>query len=71
MLVPILCFTCGLPLADKEDIFNELKAEKIKAIKNYTNDIELDCSDILNMLDITNDCCRMHMITPLLFDDFY
>lgn len=71
MLVPILCFTCGLPLGDKEDLFNELKAEKIKKIENYTKDIELDCSDILKLLDITNDCCKMHMISALILTDYY
>ena len=70
MLVPILCFTCGLPLSDKEDIYNHLKAEKIKSIDNVESD-DIDCVDILEKLDIMNDCCRMHFITAMIFTDYY
>lgn len=70
MLVPIVCFTCGLPLADKEDLFKYLKNE---IIKNNKGDEEKDinCSEILNTLQIINDCCRMHLITSLTFTDYY
>lgn len=67
MLIPILCFTCGLPLADKEDLYNELKSKK--KIENAHD--ELDCKDILEQLDIVNDCCKMHFITAMLFIDYY
>lgn len=69
MLIPIVCFTCGCPLGDKEDLFNYLKYEKIKKQKEDTND--LDCSDILDILDISNDCCRMHFISSMIFTDYY
>lgn len=71
MLVPILCFTCGLPLADKEDLYVHLKAEKIKKMTNYHPNMDLDCSDILEQLDIVNDCCKMHFITGMIFTDYY
>lgn len=69
MLIPIVCFTCGCPIGDKEDLFNALKAKKIKEKKNPDDDI--DCSDILDLLDIKNDCCRMHFISSMLFTDYY
>lgn len=68
MLVPILCFTCGCSIGDKEDLFIHLKNEKKE--KEPDNE-ELDCSDILDILDIKNDCCRMHIITAINFVDYY
>lgn len=69
MLIPIICFTCGCPIGDKEDLFNYLKKEKIKEKKEINDN--LDCSDILNLLDITNDCCKMHFISSMLLVDYY
>ena len=74
MLIPIVCFTCGCPIGDKEDLFNYLKVEKIQSQKDklqILNNNELDCSDILDKLDIVNDCCRMHFISSMLFTDYY
>lgn len=68
MLVPIVCFTCGLPLADKEDLFKYLKSEYIK---NNDYNEEIDCMKILDILQIINDCCRMHLVTSLTFTDYY
>lgn len=64
MLIPVVCFTCGCPLGDKEDIFNHLKEEN----KRGENE---DYSDILELLDITNDCCKMHFISSILITDYY
>jgi len=69
MLIPIVCFTCGCPIGDKEDLFNYLKAKKIKEKKKPNDDV--DCSDILKLLDIKNDCCKMHFISSMLFTDYY
>lgn len=73
MLVPILCFTCGCPLADKEDLFNYLKTQKMnnQNTENSKNITSIDCMDIFDKLDIPNDCCRMHMISNMLFTDYY
>lgn len=68
MLIPIICFTCGCPIGDKEDLFNYLKAKKIDG--NNPND-DIDCSEILKLLDITNDCCKMHFISSMLLTDYY
>jgi len=67
MLIPILCITCGLPLADKEDIYKHLKLEKIRKNKTET----IDFQDILEQLDIVNECCKMHFITAMQFMDYY
>jgi DNA-directed RNA polymerase subunit N (RpoN/RPB10) len=64
MLIPVLCFTCGCPIGDKEDIFNYLKKET----KRKDNE---DFSDILELLDIKNDCCKMHFISSMLITDYY
>lgn len=70
MLVPIVCFTCGCPIGDKEDLYNYMKAAKIR--ENLNKDPEnLDCSEILKILDITNDCCKMHFISSMIFTDYY
>lgn len=69
MLIPIICFTCGCPIGDKEDLFNYLKNEKIKETKEDKENI--DYLDILNLLDITNDCCKMHFISSMLLVDYY
>lgn len=74
MLIPIVCFTCGCPIGDKEDLFNYLKAEKIRELKEHVQILDistLDCSDILQTLGINNDCCRMHFISSMLFTDYY
>jgi len=69
MLIPIICFTCGCSLGDKEDLFNYFKSEKIKKMSDPDDDF--DCNDILELLDITNDCCKMHFITSIKFVDYY
>lgn len=61
MLGPIVCFTCGVPLGDKEDLFKYL----MEISKNT------DPLPILNMLDIINECCKMHFITPELLSKWY
>jgi DNA-directed RNA polymerase subunit N (RpoN/RPB10) len=68
MLIPILCFTCGCPLGDKEDLYNYLKKERINKTKEGD---DLDCLDILHLLDIVNDCCKMHFISSMLITDYY
>lgn len=71
MLIPIVCFTCGCPIGDKEDLFNYLKEQKIKENPESDKSDDLDCSDILTKLDIKNDCCRMHFISSMTFSDYY
>jgi DNA-directed RNA polymerase subunit N (RpoN/RPB10) len=68
MLVPIVCFTCGCPIGDKEDLFNYLKQKEIEKNKDVEN---LNCLYIFELLDIKNDCCKMHMLTAMNFVDYY
>jgi DNA-directed RNA polymerase subunit N (RpoN/RPB10) len=66
MLIPIICFTCGLPLSDKEDMYIELKTKQEKEFGE-----NVDYRTILESLDIKNDCCKMHFITSMVFTDYY
>lgn len=66
MLIPIICFTCGLPLSDKEDIYMELKTKEEKEKGENTN-----YKAILESLDIKNDCCKMHFVSSMIFTDHY
>lgn len=66
MLIPIVCFTCGCPIGDKEDLYNQMKKEAIEK-----NPEKNDFSDILNSIDIRNDCCKMHFISSMLITDYY
>lgn len=70
MLVPIICFTCGCPIGDKEDLFNYLKAQRMEESHTGATD-DLDCSDILTKLGIFNDCCKMHFISGMMFSEYY
>ena len=81
MLVPILCFTCGCPIGDKEDLFRHLRAEKVREILKDRKTVatqamidaglQIDCSDILDRLGIVYDCCRAHLISAMIYSDYY
>jgi DNA-directed RNA polymerase subunit N (RpoN/RPB10) len=72
MLIPVKCFTCGKVIADKYLIY---QAEVIKRRSeagihpdkiNYLDDDKIDKTiegDVLDMLKLTNICCRRHMLT--------
>lgn len=81
MLVPVLCFTCGCPVGDIEDIFREMRNTKIKEILTDRKTtatqaavdagLQIDCSDILKQLGIEYDCCRKTIIAAMIFTDYY
>ena len=81
MLVPILCFTCGCPIGDKEDIFRYLRAERVREVLKERGTIatqaavdaglQISCEDILDKLGIPEDCCRAHLISAMVFSDYY
>ena len=81
MLVPVLCFTCGCSIADLEDIFRHLRAAKVKEILDQRKTtatqaavdagLQIDCSDILDTLNIMHACCRKTMVTAMIFADYY
>jgi DNA-directed RNA polymerase subunit N (RpoN/RPB10) len=81
MLMPILCFTCGMPIGDKADLFKRLRSEKAKAILAQRGTIptkasvdpglQIDCTDIFDRLKIFQYCCRMHLTSNMEFADLY
>ena len=81
MLVPILCLTCGCPIGDKEDLFRHMRAERVRAALKARGttatqaaidpDLQIDCSDILELLGVAHDCCRAHLVSAMVFSDYY
>jgi DNA-directed RNA polymerase subunit N (RpoN/RPB10) len=68
MIIPVLCFTCGKPLADKYDYYIE---EVNKLIANGTTSgstphfDDLKTGPILDKLGLKRYCCRRHMLTTV------
>jgi DNA-directed RNA polymerase subunit N (RpoN/RPB10) len=81
MLVPILCFSCGCPIGDKEDLFRHMRAVRVREVLAARGTaptqapidagLQIECADILEQLGIVNDCCRAHLITAMNFADYY
>jgi DNA-directed RNA polymerase I, II, and III subunit RPABC5 len=78
MLIPIRCFTCGKPLADKYDYYlkevqklqkkEETKEEKPITKKKQTEEEQYKhfesrrTGPILDKLGLNRYCCRRHML---------
>jgi len=81
MLVPVQCLTCGCPIGDVEDLFRHMRAERVRKILAERGTtatqaaadagLQIDCSDILQVLGIVNDCCRAHLTSTMNFLDYY
>ena len=79
MLVPVKCITCGYPVGSVEDLFHIMRAKKVKAILEERGTqatqaavdvgLQIDCSDILDKLHITHECCRKTLVTAMIFTD--
>jgi DNA-directed RNA polymerase I, II, and III subunit RPABC5 len=74
MIIPIKCFTCGNVLADKYRYFLELvRKEKITDneymetdnVVYFTNEnmSKTIQGEIMDKLQLTNVCCRRHILT--------
>lgn len=83
MLVPIVCFTCGLSLGDLAPIYRLARAKRMEA--RYGTDesrvapaqAALDPTqednmmvDVLDALRLTK-CCRTRMTSAMDFRDYY
>jgi DNA-directed RNA polymerase subunit N (RpoN/RPB10) len=85
MLVPIVCFTCGVSLGDLAPIYNHIRRKRM--IQRYGDpnngprtaptQAAVDPSlqenlmgDVLDALRIQK-CCRTHMVTAMLFTEHY
>jgi DNA-directed RNA polymerase subunit N (RpoN/RPB10) len=81
MLVPVVCFTCGLAIGDREDLFRHMRAERVRALLKSRGTtatqaavdvgLEIDCTDILDLLGVTELCCRTHLVTAMGFADYW
>ena len=81
MLTPIVCFTCGAPTGDVEDLFQAMRAARVRAVLAERGTaatqaavdagLQIDCSEILTRLGITHDCCRKVLVTAMLYGDYY
>ncbi len=81
MLVPVICCTCGLPIGDVEDIFRELRNNRVRSMlaergttptqAAVDTGLQIDCSDILKEIGIDHDCCRKSLVTAMIFSDYY
>lgn len=72
MIIPIKCFTCGNVLADKFRYYqNEVRRIKLQKGSNVEKVVYLSKDNIektpegtvLDNLNLTNVCCRRHMLT--------
>ena len=68
MIIPILCFTCGKPLADKYDYYIE-EVSKLAASASAKNSAphfdDVKTGPILDKLGLKRYCCRRHMLTTV------
>lgn len=81
MLPPVVCFTCGFPIGDVAEIFLHLRAARVRAALEargtaaaeaaVDSGLQVDCSDVLDALGLRYDCCRMHLVTAMVFTDHY
>ena len=64
-MIPVKCFTCGNVLADKylyyiKQINSDEKKESYAEKDNFNKTIE---GKTLDNLELTNICCRRHLLT--------
>ncbi len=69
MIIRILCFTCGKPLADKYDYYiqevNKMSKDQAKSVEGSANFDDLRTGPILDKLGLKRYCCRRHMLTTV------
>lgn len=81
MLTPVVCVTCGMPIADVCGLYFHLKAERVAAVLAESgtdpgkaaadNSLTVDCSDIFDKLGIVQLCCRKSMSTAMIYSNYY
>ena len=74
MIIPVKCFTCGTVLGDKYRWFlDKVRAKKLANGENIEKVVYLTKDktektaegEVLDELNLTNVCCRRHMLTPV------
>ena len=81
MLTPVVCFTCGAPIGDRELLFLAMRAARVRAAVGerasaptawpVLRDAKIDLSDIFERLKVPSMCCRMNLATAVLFEDSF
>lgn len=83
MLVPIVCFTCGLSLGDISPIYQYIRRKRMAARYGEPGSataptqvavdpalLENIMEDVLDALRVTK-CCRTRLVTAMLFPEHY
>ena len=81
MLTPVVCVTCGCPIGDREDLFRHMRTQRVREIlasrgttpaqASADAGLQIECGDILDALEVRNECCRAHLTTAMIFSDYY
>lgn len=81
MLIPAVCFTCGGPVGQVEDLFLAMRARLVAATLGARQTtptqaavaagLRVDCTPIFEALRVDNDCCRTRLATGMEFQDYY
>jgi DNA-directed RNA polymerase subunit N (RpoN/RPB10) len=81
MLVPIRCITCGYPIGRVAVLFRQIRAKRVAELLKgrmviptqtmIDAQLQIDMSDIFELLGIHLDCCRVHLGTAMDFRDYY
>jgi DNA-directed RNA polymerase subunit N (RpoN/RPB10) len=81
MLPPVLCFTCGKSLGDIAPFYHYIRRTRVQ--RHYDElgvaptrripapGVEIPLmADVLDALRVT-ECCKTHLVTTLVFTDYY
>jgi DNA-directed RNA polymerase subunit N (RpoN/RPB10) len=81
MLVPVVCFTCGSPVGQVEDLFLAMRGRLVEAALGARQvsptqaavaaGLRVDCTPIFEALRVDNDCCRTRLATAMEFQSYY
>ena len=76
----IVCY-CGCSIGDYYDLFKAMRADKFALefgdtdikpnLVSLNDELQVELDDILNMLNITHDCCRTRMMSQIEFKELY
>lgn len=75
----ITCF-CGCPIGDIYDIFKAMRYAAFKAANSdidpamigiSVEDLTVELGNILTMLHVKRECCRVRMLTQIEFKELY
>lgn len=81
MLTPVVCFSCGTSIGHVAELFRKLREKCVREDLDKKHispemsairlDSNLDMTDLFNILQISQDCCRMHLACTVVMSDVY